>query len=129
MDSRKIACGLAASFIAASLIGVASSSSAKPKEVVVVARVIDPELQRTVSYADLNLAQRPDQKTLTKRISITATNLCFDLNWPDFDDDCRVSAIHSTDDQVAMAIERAQRQMAGLPIGPAITISMVVGAR
>ncbi len=66
---------------------------------------------------------------LDRRIWRTASNLCFDLNGFDGQFGCTSDAIHSTDDQVAAAIQRAKLQMAGLPVGPAVAISMVIGAR
>ena len=90
---------------------------------------IDPELQRTVYYGDLNLAFRPAQKTLKRRIAHTASDLCWDLNGDNEVDSCTYGAIRSTDDQVAAAISRAEREMAGLPVGPAVAISMVLGGR
>jgi UrcA family protein len=101
-----------------------------PKATVVVeGQRIDPELQRIVSYRDLNLAFRSDQKTLNTRIHWTARDLCLDLNGYDKLSRCTTDAVHSTDDQVAAAIDRADRKMAGLPIGPAVAISMVIGTK
>jgi UrcA family protein len=82
-----------------------------------------------VSYADLNLAFRSGQRVLASRIYRTASSLCWDLNGPYSGESCAYDAVRSTDKQVAQAIERAKRQMAGLPVGPAIAISMVVGGR
>jgi UrcA family protein len=129
MDSRKLACFFAAGFIGVGLVSAATSASAKPREVVVVGKRVDPELQRRVSYADLNLALRPDQKVLNGRIFTTAGQLCWDVNGFDADQDCTYNAVRSTDDQVAAAIDRAQQKMAGLPVGPAVAISMAIGAR
>ena len=129
MDSRKFACVVAAGFVGVGLVSAASSSTAKPREVVVEGQRIDPELQRRVSYADLNLATRPGQKTLDRRIFRTAEDLCFDINGIYADWHCTRDAVDSTDHQFAAAIDRAQRQMAGLPVGPAVAISIVIGAR
>ena len=97
--------------------------------VYVMGHKIDPVTQRVVSYADLNLALVADLKTLNRRIGRTATSVCLDLNGPENLTSCTADAVHSTDDQVAEAIGRAQRQMAGLAVGPAVAISMVVGAK
>ena len=133
MYSRKVACFLAAGFIGVGLVGAATqSTAAPPSDVTIKGKRIDPVTQRTVSYSDLNLAFRPAQQTLKRRISHTASDLCFDLNGYDdiYDvDGCTYSAIRSTDDQVAAAIRRAERKMAGLPVGPAVAISMVLGSR
>ena len=99
-----------------------------PPDVTVQGR-IDPTTQRTVYFGDLNLAFRPAQKVLDSRIQKSASNLCWDLNGINEIYICTRDAVDSTDDQVAAAIGRAERQMAGLPVGPTIAISMVIGAR
>jgi UrcA family protein len=126
MDNRKLACLVAAAFLSITLTAGASGAFAGPHDIVVKGARIDPVLQRTVSYRDLNLAERVGQRTLKGRIYHTANSLCFDLNGSD-DGNCTQDAIHSTDDQVAQAISRAQRQVAGLAVGPAVAIGMVIG--
>jgi UrcA family protein len=131
MDTCKTACLFAAIFIGAGITAAAADAKPARSDVTVEARRFDPETQRVVSYADLNLAFRPDQKVLGGRISRTAGKLCNDLGYiwlPDYSG-CRSEAIHSTDDQVAAAITRAKMKMAGRSVGPAVAISMVVGAR
>ncbi len=128
MDSRKFACMAAASFLGIALAAGATNAFAGPRDVVVEGQRIDPELQRTVSYRDLNLAEQPGQKILNRRIYRTASNLCLDLNGQ-YSYGCTLFAIRSTDDQVAQAIDRAKRQVAGLSVGPPIAISMVLGVR
>lgn len=124
MDNRKLACMAAAGFLGITLTAGATNASAGPRDVTV--RATDPTLQRVVSYRDLNIAERPGQKILKHRISSTASDLCEDLNGsPDVG--CVRFAIHSTDKQFAEAVLRAQRQMAGLAVGPAVAISMVIG--
>ncbi len=129
MDNRKLACMVAAGFLGVTLTAGATNAFAGPRDVLVQGARIDPELQRTVSYRDLNLAERFGQKTLKHRIWRTAGGLCFDLNGSAFEGTCTMDAVHSTDDQVAQAIDRAKRQMAGLAVGPAIAISMVIGVQ
>lgn len=131
METRKIACLSAALAMGLSLVGIATAAAAvaPPADVVIEGERFDPALQRRVSYADLNLAYRPAQKVLAGRIERTANTLCWDLNGPIDVDKCTTFAVRSTRDQVAAAIERAQRQMAGLPVGPAVAISMVIGGR
>lgn len=129
MDNRKLACMVAAGFLGVTLTAGATHALGAPRDVVVQGTRIDPELQRTVSYRDLNLAERPGQKTLRHRIYRTASGLCFDLNGTLFEGACTSDAVHSTDGQVALAIDRAKRQMAGLPVGPEIAISIVVGVQ
>jgi UrcA family protein len=129
MNVQNLTCFAAAVVIGIGLIGTASNAKAAGgDEVIVEGSRFDPELQRRVTYADLNLALSPDQKTLKRRIATTAGNLCLDLS-PYVDWHCVPDAVHSTDQQVDLAIERAHRQMAGLPVGPALAISMVVGSR
>ena len=127
MDSRNIACGVAAVFIGAALAASSTHALADQREPVVVSAPKAPELQRRVSYADLNLAAAPAQRVLRHRIFQTSGDLCFDLNGDFQFDTCRDGAIRSTDGQVAAAIDRARRQMAGLPVGPAVTIAVAVG--
>ena len=130
MESRKFACLTAAIAMGLSLVGIAGASAARPlQDVVVKGERIDPALQRKVSYADLNLAFQPGQKILASRIRNTADDLCWDLNGAFAHRTCTYDAIRSTDSQVAAAIDRARRQMAGLPVGPAVAISMVIGVR
>jgi UrcA family protein len=130
MDSRKVACLIAAGFIGLGMVGAATQSTAAPQpDVTIKGKSIAPATQRTVYYGDLNLAFRPAQTVLKSRIRNTASDLCWDLNGFNDLDVCTHGAIRSTDDQVAAAIERAQRKMAGLPVGPAVAISMVLGGR
>lgn len=130
MNSRKIACMTAAVFSGACLTANATDAFAIPPGIVVIeGKRIDPSLQRRVSYADLNIAMKPDQRVLQRRISRTAGDLCFNLNGYDYQPQCWKDAIHSTDEQFAAAVHRAERRMAGLAVGPAVTISMVIGAR
>ena len=98
---------------------------------VVEGKRFDPETQRIVRFGDLNLASRPDQKVLMRRISATARGLCSDLGYLDLSESftCANQAVHGTDDQVAAAITRAQDKLAGRAVGPAIAISIVVGSR
>lgn len=126
MESRKLACMVAAGFIGVALTAAATGAQASPRDVTVTAT--DPELQRRVSYADLNLAVKPDQRVLKRRISYTASDLCFDINGYN-DNSCRDFAIDSTRDQVKRAIARAEQKMAGIAVGPPIAISMVIGVR
>jgi hypothetical protein len=78
MDSRKLACIIAAGFVGVGLVSAATTATAKPRDVVVVGQRIDPELQRRVSYSDLNLALRPDLRVLGRWVSKTASDLCSD---------------------------------------------------
>jgi UrcA family protein len=127
MDNRKLACLVASGFLGVTLTAGATTAFGAPRDVIVQAPRNGPDLQRTVAYQDLNLAERFGQKTLKHRIYRTASELCFDLNGTLFGESCTRNAVDSTDDQVVQAIDRAKRQMAGLAVGPAVAISIVVG--
>ena len=130
MESRKIVCMTAALLVGGSLTMGATHAGAGPTRTVVVeGKRIDPSLQRRVSFADLNLAAKADQRTLKSRIVRTAGRLCFDLNGYDYRPDCQKDAVHSTDAQFAAAVVRAERELAGLPSGPGVAISIMIGTR
>jgi UrcA family protein len=130
MNSRNIACMAGALFIGACLTISATGAFAGSRGAVVVkAERIDPGLQRTVSYTDLNLSQKPGRQTLKRRIFQTAGELCLNLNPFRDPSECQIDAVHSADAQVAAAIARAERKMATLPVGPAVSISMILTAR
>ncbi len=128
MDNGKFVCMAAAGLLGLGLTAGATNAFAGPGDVVVEGARIDPELQRKVFYHDLNLAERPGQKTLKVRIYRTASSLCLDLNGQ-YSYECTRFAVRSTHGQVAKAIDRAKRQMAGLSVGPPIAISMVLGVQ
>ncbi len=127
MEGRKFACLVAAGFLGLGLTVAATGAYAKPR--VVVVQAVDPELQRRVSYADLNLALKPQQKVLRGRIYRTAGNLCSDLNGSADAGGCRTFAVASTRGQVKRAIERAELKIAGHAVGPPIAIAMVLGVQ
>ncbi len=128
MDNGKFICMAAAGLLGLGLTAGATNAFAGPRDVVVEGARIDPNLQRKVFYHDLNLAERSGQKMLKGRIYSTADSLCFDLNGP-FADTCTTYAVRSTHGQVAQAIDRAKRQLAGLSVGPPIAIAMVIGVQ
>jgi UrcA family protein len=130
VNGRTIACHVAAVFVATLLVtaAVTPSFGNPPERIVVERQRIDPELQRTVSYEDLNLAYEPDQNRLKGRIRKTANELCFDLNGTE-DAGCYFFAVKSTRGQVADAIMRAKARLAGLPAGPDVAITMVISGR
>jgi UrcA family protein len=131
MNGRNFAALLAAGFIGLGLTAAVADAKPPTGDVVVEGKRFDPETQRIVRYGDLNLAFRPDQKLLMRRISTTARSLCSDLGHVEFYESwhCANDAVDSTDDQVAAAISRAKDKLAGRPVGPAIAISMVIGTR
>jgi UrcA family protein len=126
MNTHKIVCMAAAGFVG-TLFTLAAAAPAESQPLVVEGKRWDPALQRLVYYRDLNLTRIADQKVLKARIRYTARDLCSELNeWSD-QLPCRNDAVLGTRAQVAAAIERAEQQMAGLPVGPAVAISMVIG--
>lgn len=127
MQKRTIPCLIAASFLGVTLTFGASHALAAepPLDVVIEAKKFDPDTQRTVTYKDLNLTVRADRRALNGRIFRTARELCTAMNgWES--SDCTNFAVRSTDDQVQAAIDRAYRKLAGLPVGPAVRISMAI---
>lgn len=128
MQQRTIPCLVAAGFLGVALCASATQALAGPpaENVVVQGKRIDPATQRVVSYADLNLTIRQDRRRLDHRIYRTAGSLCFQMNGFD-SGECTSLAVRSTDAQVAEAVKRAYRKMAGLPTGPALQITMVIG--
>ena len=126
MDSQKLACIFAA--VSMALLGAATSASASQRDVFVTGKKSDTELQRLVSYADLDLARTIDRQVLGRRIAHTAWNICSDLDAADRLGACANEAIASTDEQLAAAIARAGRQIAGLPAGPAVAIAITANA-
>jgi UrcA family protein len=130
MNTRNTACIAAAIFVGVGLTATATHAlGAPPRTIVVAAKHIDPMLQRRVSFADLNLAVRSQRSVLRGRIWRTAGELCFDLSGIEDGSDCRMFAVRSTHRQFAAAVARAERKMAGLPVGPAVAISMVITSR
>ena len=131
MNGRNIATTFAACFIGLGITAAAADARPPSGEVVVEGKRFDPLTQRIVRYGDLNLASRPDQKLLTRRISAAARGLCADVGNVGFFEvwHCQNQAVDSTDDQVANAIFRAQEKLAGRVVGPAIAISIVIGSR
>ena len=131
MNVRHAATLIAAGFVGLSLTAAVAYAQPPGKTVVVEGKRFDPETQRIVRYGDLNLAIRPDQKVLMRRISVTAGRLCYDLGHRELYESwtCKNDAIDSTDDQVAAAISRAKDKLAGRSVGPAIAISMTIGSR
>jgi UrcA family protein len=130
VNARTIACRVAAVFIGSSLVtaAVTPAFGNPPERIVVERHKIDAQLERSVSYDDLNLAVEADQNRLKGRIRKTANELCFDLNGTE-DAGCYFFAVKSTRGQVADAIASAKARIAGLPAGSDVAITMVVSGR
>lgn len=92
MDGRNIACVAAAAFVGTMLLAsTASPAFSQPPPgsspvTVEAPRVFDPETQRVVSYADLNLANSSGQVALEYRVRAAAHSLCPDFITSDWHD-------------------------------------------
>ena len=129
MNGRNVACLFASGLLGSLLFAATATPAIGPRqEVVIEAPRVDPALQRRVTYGDLNLAFAKDQKTLRRRISHTADDLCYELNGIDGSRECFTFAIRSTKDQVKAAIVRAEMRMAGRVTGPDVAITMALSA-
>jgi len=131
MNGRNTASLCAAVVIGLGLTAVAANARPPARDVVVEGKRLDPQTQRVISHGDLNLAVRRDQRMLLHRISTSARDLCYDLDHWEFGANraCTYDATRSTDDQVAAAIERAKRKMAGEVVGPEIAIAVAISGR
>ena len=135
MFTRKVATMAAAGFIGTLLVtaAVQAAEAKRRNNVTVTAERFDPVTQRRVSYADLNIAERPGQKELRGRIHNAANDICGPALGYDLGDSlqriCVNKAVGSTRGQVRIAIQRAKMQLAGLPVGPAVAISMSLSGR
>jgi UrcA family protein len=135
MFTRKVATMAAAGFVGTLLVtaAVQPAEAKRRNNVTVTAERFDPVTQRRVFYADLNIAKRPGQKALRGRIYNAANDICGPaLGYEQRDaeqDGCVNDAVGSTRGQVRQAIQRAKMQLAGLPVGPAVAISMSISGR
>jgi UrcA family protein len=126
MDVRKIACWGAAGFIGVLLVTATASAYEGPRnapqDLVVQGHRLQPN-ERAVSYADLNLAYRPQQRVLHGRIVRAADQICWALNSSlGSVDECSRDAVDNTRPQVNAAIQRAKLRMAGMPIPPDVAV-------
>ena len=129
MDIRKATCAAAAGFITLTLVGAAiHPAQAAPRgEVVVSAYRVDTALQRVVSYADLNLRARDDQRILGRRIEGAANSICKSVNTDhDSQSMCFTFAAREVKPQVMRAIERAEMIAEGKAVGPPVAISLSI---
>jgi UrcA family protein len=106
-----VACG--AILVATAAIGVtASPVHARSSRAVVVIAHPDDIVTRRISYADLNLASSPGERTLNRRIGYAVTNLCdeaigrsvIEFNYKN----CTSGAWRDARPQVVLAVQRAQ---------------------
>jgi UrcA family protein len=126
----------AAGFLGTLLVTAATQPAfSKPRngDVVVTGTRFDPVTMRRVSYEDLNLTLRGDQKQLRGRIHYAADDVCGPALGYEVRDDsqerCVERAERGTYFQVYKAIKRAKLQLAGHAVGPAIAISITAGTK
>jgi UrcA family protein len=122
---------LGAAVAALTPILLVSPASAGPRDVTVTARAPDPDqLQRRVSYRDLNLAAADGQRTLHQRVRRATAFVCNPLfSGGSFDRDyynCRDNAWDGAEPQMALAIQRAKEiALAGSSSIPPVAIAVV----
>jgi UrcA family protein len=125
-----IACG--AVLVTSVAIGVtAAPLHARPPQAVVVTAHPDDFVTRRISYADLNLAALPGERTLNRRIGYAVTSLCDEAiggSTVDFTyKNCTYGAWRDARPQVALAAQRAREIAANgtsLIAAAAISISL-----
>lgn len=110
--NRKTAAVL--SGVTASLLAAFPASAGQDKPVVVLAEPQENMRTERVSYADLDLAQRADQRTLNYRVANAVKRVCL------FEDSraglqlggyysCANGALEGAEPQIAQAIDRAEQ--------------------
>jgi len=105
-------CG--AGLVGAAAIGVtAFPVHAQPPRAVVITPSNDEYVTERVTYADLNLASAPDQRTLNGRVGTAVINVCHEAiadaensNFVAYRD-CTNGAWHRAHPQIASAVKRA----------------------
>ena len=121
MDNRSKASVAAASLVG-SLLLIATTSAAQPQDEVIIEKHIAP-MTRYVSFADLSLATKQDQKVLYHRVGDAVQQVC-----PDVDDDgygydtqgCKDFAWDGARPQMRRVINSAK---AGFPVTMTIAIT------
>jgi UrcA family protein len=135
MNNRHFSCVATAGFLGIFQIALTPNpafSNPRPGDVVVTGARLKPVTMRHVSYDDLNLAQRTDQKQLRGRIHYAADDLCGPALGYEIRDHqqrlCVERAETGTHLQVYRAIKRAKLQLAGQAVGPAVAILIAAHA-
>ena len=123
-------CG--ATLVAAVAVGTAAFPvhARSPAAVVVIAHPED-YVERRVSYADLNLAAAPGERTLNRRVGAAVANLCNEAvggNSPALDyTRCSNGAWDGARPQITLAIRRAHEIAAnGTSLIAAVAITIAV---
>lgn len=127
MNIRKVACAAAAGFITVMAFGAATQPAHARSHREVVVTAADPALVRRVSYSDLNLRMRPDQRQLDHRVDAAADDICTSVNetW-NSQHDCFNFATQGAKPQIRRAIERAELIAEGKPGGSPVVISLSI---
>jgi UrcA family protein len=124
---------LGAAVAALTPILLVSPASANPRDVTITARAADAEqLQKRVSYRDLNLAVSEGQRTLHHRVRRATAFVCAPLfSGGSYDrdyHDCRDYAWNGAKPQMTQAIRRAEEiALAGRSSIPPVAIAVVAG--
>ncbi|MFL6733339.1 MAG: UrcA family protein [Sphingomicrobium sp.] len=136
MDARKTACLAASACVGILLVSVAAGPAlgvptSSPE---IVVKPSADYARKWVSYSDLSLVNRADQRTLRTRISAAADEVCGPaLGYSRFHDEpqqyCVFDAVDAARPQLAKAIERAKLQATGIAVGPPVAITIIAGGR
>jgi UrcA family protein len=132
MNYGKALAMCAATLVAAVAIGAAASPvRARPPHTIVVVAHPEELVTRRISYADLNLASAPGERTLNRRVGYAVSSLCNEAVGGDSTSfvyrDCDSGAWRGARPQISVAVERA-REIAStgssLIAATAITIAL-----
>jgi UrcA family protein len=121
-------CG--ATLVAAGAIGIAVSpvQAREPRALVVIGQS-DDLVSRHVSYADLNLAVAPGERTLNRRVGYAVTDVCNEAvggNSTSFDYiHCSKGAWNGARPQVGLAVQRA-REMAAVGTSSLAAVAITI---
>ena len=111
MNSRKITCMAAATFVGSLLVlSAVAPVHAQAPVVVQGHRYFDPEIQRVVHYGDLNLAEASGQKALIRRVAYAVGDVCGTnaIMTDRYDAECTTAAWDSANFQITAAFDQAR---------------------
>lgn len=127
MEILRAASTAAAGFISVMVVGVATHPADAKTHRDVVVTAVDPVLVRRVTYGDLNLRMRPDQRQLSRRVYEAADDICNSVNKKKENQlECFAFAMQGARPQVRRAIKRAELIAEGKPVGPPLVISLSI---
>ena len=123
-------CG--ATLVAAVAIGtVAYPLEARPGPTLEVVAHPDDYVVRRVSYADLNLASAPGERTLGRRVAGAVVDVCNEAGGGNSTDlvyrDCATGAWRGARPQISLAVQRAH-EIAATGSSSIATVAITVGA-